>query len=106
MDLRMDVIFLAFVTIMCLWVSVKIFSCEERNKVYNKYALEVEDVKKYNQFCGWLTIGFGVVADVTILLTMVDNLWVNLIGMVLLIVEAFAVTKIYAKVEKKMMKKR
>ena len=94
-----------FVGIMCLYVGIKILCSEERTKVYNRFSIEVEDVKKYNQFCGWLTIGFGVVADITLLL--MGNLqgWWSLVCTILLILEAVAVVKIYAKAEKKMLKK-
>lgn len=101
-----NMVFISFVTIMCLYVGIKILSSEERNTVYNKRPIEVVDVKKYNQFCGWLTIGFGAVADLTILLMGSSTIWLNVLGTVLLIVEAFVVTKIYAKVEFKMLKKR
>ena len=96
----------AFVTIMCMYVGVKILCSEERNTFYNKRPNEVVDVKKYNRFCGLLTIGFGFVADLTILLMGSQILWLSILGTVLLLVEAFAVTKIYAKVEFKMLKKR
>lgn len=102
----MNTVFFAFVTIMCLYVGVKILSSEERNTVFNKRPIEVVDVKKYNRFCGWLTIGFGAVADLTILLMSSTNMWISVLGTLLLIVEAFAVVKIYEKVEFKMLKKR
>ena len=38
-----------FVGIMCLYVGIKILCSEERTKVYNRFSIEVEDVKKYNQ---------------------------------------------------------
>lgn len=102
----MNLILMTFIGVMCLYVGIKILSSEERNKVYNKRPIEVVDVKKYNQFCGWLTIGFGVAADLTILLLGDQSGWLNLLCTVLLVVEAIAVVKIYVKVEFKMLKKR
>jgi hypothetical protein len=95
-----------FVGVLCLYVGVKILSSEERTTVYNKRPIEVTDVKKYNRYCGFLTIGFGVVADLTI--AVMDSLsgWFSLLGTLLLIAEAFAVVKIYGEIEKKMLKKR
>lgn len=102
----MNMIMFVFIGVMCLYVGIKILSSEERNTVFNKRPIEVIDVKKYNQFCGWLTIGFGAVADLTIFL--MGNLtgWLSFLCTVLLIVEAIAVVKIYVKVEFKMLKKR
>lgn len=102
----MNMIMFVFIGVMCLYVGIKILSSEERNTVYNKRPIEVVDVKKYNQFCGWLTIGFGVVADLTIFLMGSLTGWLSLLCTVLLIVEAIAVVKIYVKVEFKMLKKR
>lgn len=102
----MDLFFVSFIVIMCGYVGVKILSSEERNKVYNKRPIEVVDVKKYNQFCGWLTIGFGVVGGLTVYVSGLFGGWVSTLGTVLLIVEAILVVKIYEKVEFKMLKKR
>lgn len=102
----MNMILFAFIGIMCLYVGIRILCSEERNKVYNKRPIEVVDVKKYNQFCGWLTIGFGVVADLTLLLLGNRTDWLSILCSVLLIVEAVIVVKIYVKVEFKMLKKR
>lgn len=102
----MNMVIFAFIGIMCMYVGVKILCSEERNKVYNKRPIEVVDVKKYNQFCGWLTIGFGVVADLTVFLMGSFTGWLSVLCSVLLILEAVAVVKIYNKVEFKMLKKR
>lgn len=102
----MNMMIFTFVGIMCLYVGIKILSSEERNKVYNKRPIEVVDVKKYNQFCGWLTIGFGVVADITIFFMGNYTGWLSIVCTVLLIVEAIVTVKIYEKVEFKMLKKR
>ena len=63
----MDLIIFLFVGAICFPAGMKILSSEERNKVFNRYHIEVEDVKKYNKACGWLVIGFGVVAELTML---------------------------------------
>lgn len=101
-----NMVIFAFVGIMCLYVGIKILSSEERTTVYNKRPIEVVDVKKYNQFCGWLTIGFGVVADLTIFLLGDANGWLSVLCTVLIIVEAMIVILVYEKVEAKMLKKR
>lgn len=95
-----------FIGIMCVYIGIRILSSEDRNKVYNKHSIQVEDVKKYNQFCGWLTIGFGIVASLTLLLLGSLQGWLSIISTVLVIAEAVAVVKIYAHQEKKMLKKR
>ena len=59
----MDFIIFLFVALMCFNVAVKIFNSEERNKVFNKRPIEVEDVKKYNRFCGTLVIVFCVAVE-------------------------------------------
>jgi len=102
----MDTILLVFVGIMCLWVGMKILSSEERNTVFNKRPIEVVDVKKYNQFCGWLVIGFGIAAEITLYcMCRTDGLLSGLFT-VILIAEALLVVVIYSKVEFKMLKKR
>ena len=102
----MDVILLAFVAVMCFSTGAKILSSEERNKVFNKFPIQVEDVKKYNKFCAKLVFGFGVVAVLTMFFTYLFGGWVSLVGTLLLIVEAYVTMKIYNKGEKKMLKKR
>lgn len=102
----MDMILLVFVGVMCLWVGMNILTSEERNKVFNKRPIEVVDVKKYNQFCGWLVIGFGVVAEITLYcMCKADGLLSGLFT-IILIAESFLVVVIYSKVEFKMLKKR
>ncbi len=102
----MDMILLVFVGAMCLWVGMKILNSEERNTVFNKRPIEVVDVKKYNKFCGWLVIGFGVAAEVTIYFMCSVEGWISGIFTILLIAEALLVVVIYNKVEFKMLKKR
>ncbi len=102
----MNLLIFAFVGIMCFYNGVKILCSEERNTIYNKRPIEVVDVKKYNKFCGWLTIIFGVVAEITIFFMGILPGWGSVLCTVLLIVEAVVVVKIYVKVEFKMLKKR
>lgn len=102
----MDLILLLFIGGTCAYVSAKILSSDERNKVFNKFPIQVEDVKKYNKFCAKLVIGFGVAAVVTMFCTYLIGGWVSLVGTLLLIVEAYVAMKIYNKGEKKMLKKR
>ena len=89
-----------------MYVGAKILSSEERNKVFNRFPIQVEDVKKYNRFCAALVIAFGVVAEITMFFAYAFGGWISLIGSLLLIVEAYITMKIYGKGEKKMLKKR
>ncbi len=102
----MDLVLFAFVGALCAYVAVKIFSSEERNKVFNKRPIEVVDVKKYNRFCGILVVAFGVAAEITVFfMSYVTGLW-SILFVLLLFVESFLVMVVYNKVEKKMLKKR
>lgn len=102
----MDTILLVFVGVLCLWVGMKTLTSEERNTVFNKRPIEVVDVKKYNQFCGWLVIGFGVAAEITIYGMCRAEGWLSGLFTIILIAEALLVVVIYSKVEFKMLKKR
>lgn len=101
----MDLILFIFVGVMCFSAGAKILSSEERNKVFNKYHLEVVDVKKYNKACGWLVIGFGVAAELTLYLGSIIQGWYSIFFTLALVVEAVIVMKIYRKIETKMTKK-
>lgn len=102
----MDFIVLLFIGAMCMYISGKILGSEERNKVFNKYPIQVENVKKYNQFCAALVIGFGVAAEITMLLMFLTTGLVRFLLTLILVAEAVIVMKIYNKGEKKMLKKR
>lgn len=102
----MDFIIFLFIAFMCINVAVKIFSCEDRNKVFNKRPIEVVDVKKYNKFCGSLVIVFGVAAEITLYIGSLLGGWMSLLCTLLLIGEAVLVMTVYNKVEIKMLKKR
>ncbi len=102
----MDLIIFLFIAFMCINVAVKIFSCEDRNKVFNKRPIEVVDVKKYNKFCGSLVIVFGVAAEITLYIGSLLGGWMGLLCTLLLIGEAVLVMTVYNKVEIKMLKKR
>ncbi len=102
----MDGILFIFVGIMCLYVAVKTFSSPERNKVFNKRPIDVVDVKKYNQFCGVLILGFGLVAELTIVAMTLTTGIVSTLCTVGIIVEAILVVYIYQKFELRFLKKR
>lgn len=102
----MDGILFIFVGIMCLYVAVKTFSSPERNKVFNKRPIDVVDVKKYNQFCGVLILGFGLVAELTIVAMTLTTGIVSTLCTVGIIVEAILVVYIYQKLELRFLKKR
>lgn len=95
-----------FIGCMCAYVSAKILSSEERNKVFNKFPIQVVDVKKYNKFCAALVAGFGVVAEITVFCSYLFSGLISILFTLLLIVEAVVVMKIYNKGEAKMLKKR
>ncbi len=101
----MSFIVLVFIGGTCMYVGAKILNSEERNKVFNKFPIQVEDVKKYNRFCAALVIGFGVVAELTTYFAYFTTGLVSMALTVLLVAEAFIVMKIYQKGEKKMLKK-
>ena len=78
---------------------------EEQSKVFTRYPIRVTDVKKYNQFCGKLMIGFGVAAELTLFAMSSSNGWVSVSFTLLIFVEAFILMRIYRKGEKKFLKK-
>lgn len=102
----MDLIIFLFIAFMCINVAIKIFNCEDRNKVFNKRPIEVVDVKKYNKFCGSLVIAFGVAAEITLYAGNLLGGWMSILCTLLLIGEAVLVMVIYNKIETKMLKKR
>ncbi|MCI9336807.1 MAG: hypothetical protein HFH93_04555 [Lachnospiraceae bacterium] len=102
----MDFIIFLFIGGTCVYVASKILSSEERNKVFNKFPIQVEDVKKYNKFCASLVIGFGVAAELTMIGGYALGGIFSLLSTVLLIAEAYITMKIYGRGEKKMLKKR
>ena len=100
----MDLILFIFIGGLCFSVAGKILSSEERNKVFTKYPIEVVDVKKYNKACGYLVIGFGVAAELTLFLGSLIQGWYSIFFTLALVVEAVIVMKIYNKIEAKMRK--
>lgn len=101
-----DGILFVFVGVMCLYVAAKTFSSPERNTVFNKRPIDVVDVKKYNKFCGWLILGFGIAADLTILAMSFTTGIASALCTVGVIVEAMIVVAVYNKFELKFLKKR
>lgn len=102
----MDGILFIFVGVMCLYVAIKTISSPERNKVFNKRPIDVVDVKKYNQFCGILIIGFGAAAELTIVAMTLTTGIVSALCTLGVIVEAILVVYIYQKCELRFLKKR
>lgn len=101
----MRFVLFVFIGCMCIYEGAKILACEERNKVFNKFPIQVEDVKKYNRFCAGLVIGFGVAAEFTMYFAYLLGGIVSFLSAIFLVVEAYIVMKIYQKGEKKMLKK-
>lgn len=102
----MDGVLFVFVGVMCLYVAIRTFSSPERNKVFNKRPIDVVDVKKYNQFCGGLIIGFGVAAEATIAVMMYTTGIFSTLCTIAIIAEALLVVYIYNKFELRFLKKR
>ena len=94
-----------FVGIMCTWTGAKTFWAEEQNKIFTKWPIRVTDVKKYNQFCGALIIGFTVVAEIIFILSSVFDGWIGTVIMLLIIPAAIVLMRIYRKGEQKFLKK-
>ncbi len=99
----MDTMIMVFVGVMCLMLGMRVFAAEEQNKIFVKYPLKVKDVKKYNQACGALIIGFGIVAELTLMLMVSTEGIVSTICTFAVIVEALLVMVIYRQIEKSMM---
>ncbi len=97
----MDTFILVFVGVMCLMLGVRVYNAEEQNKIFTKYPLIVSDVKKYNQACGALIIGFGVVAEITLFLMVCSEGLMSTLYTVGVILEAVLVMLIYRLIEKK-----
>lgn len=100
----MDFAIIVLVGVLCMYTGTKILSSEEQNKVFNRHHLEVTDVKKYNQYCGWLAIGFGVVASLTLYIGSLMNSWIGSLFTLALIGEAAVVLFLYGKIEAKLAK--
>lgn len=101
----MDTMIMVFVGVMCLMLGIRVFSAEEQNKIFVKYPIKVNDVKKYNQACGALIIGFGIVAELTMFLMVSFEGIASTICTLAVIVEALLVMVIYRQIEKRMIKK-
>lgn len=101
-----DGLIIVFVGVMCLYVGIKTISSPERNTVFNKRHIDVVDVKKYNQFCGGLILGFGFAAEATIVAMTLTKGVVSVLCTVGVVIEAILVTYIYGKFELRFLKKR
>lgn len=94
-----------FITVLCVSLGVRVFHAPKQAMIFTKNSLRLKDVKKYNRWCGSLIIGFGLVADVIILIfTSLGDLWGSLLPLGI-IVEAVLLMFLYSIVEKNMIKK-
>lgn len=100
----MDVILFVFIGTMCLMLGVRVFCSEEQNKIFTKFPIQVTDVKKYNQACGVLIIGFGVVAEITLFFMVTTEGLMSTLCTLAIIVEALFTMVIYRQIEKKFRK--
>ncbi len=102
----MDTIFMSFIGILCLMLSVKVYWAEEQTKVFNKRNLPLTDVKKYNHLCAALILGFGMAAEVTIYFMTVNGGIFSYLVTLAIIVEAVAVMLLYRVIENSLIQKR
>ena len=99
----MDVIIMVFVGAMCGITAIKIFQSEERNKIFNQRPIEV--VAPALQAHHWPHRPLHHL-EITICLSGIFGGIVTILGTIAIVLEAFAVMKIYNKIEIKMLKKR
>ena len=97
----MDEIVYLVIGFICIVQGARAYQCEEQTKIFSK---QLTDVKKYNQFCGTLFIGYGIVAMITLFGVKAMG-GMNLISTLMLVVEAFILMKIYNNGVKKYLKK-
>lgn len=102
----MDIIIFLVVGYLCISQGIKTYYMKEQNKVFSKYPLRVKDVKAYNQFCGKLMIGFGLVAEITLVGMLVTEGWISIVIGLCIIVESYILIKIYRKYEKNFIDKK
>ncbi|MBO5337314.1 MAG: hypothetical protein J6A94_09335 [Lachnospiraceae bacterium] len=100
----MEAILFAFIGAMCLMLGVRVFCAEEQNKIFTKYPIQVTDVKKYNQACGILIIGFGIVAEITLYFMISSEGLLSTLFTLGIIIEALITMVIYRQIEKKFRK--
>lgn len=97
----MDVFFYVLIGGICFVQGYNAYTCEKQTKLFNKRNLPLKDVKEYNHFCGKLVYGFGVAAVLTMILVPLIPYVGSILCTVVLIIEAYALTKIYSKNELK-----
>lgn len=102
----METILFVFIGVMCLMLGVRVFCAEDQNKIFVKYPIKVTDIKKYNQACGVLIIGFGVVAEITLYFMVFADGIISTLGTIGIVVEAILVMVIYRQIEKRLMQKK
>lgn len=101
----MDTLFVLFIGMMCLMMGVRVFFAEEQTKVFNKRNLPLTDVRKYNKLCGALILGFGVIAEITIIFMIGSGGTLASFVTIPIIVEVGIVVLIYNQIEKRMIRK-
>lgn len=102
----MDIVIMVIVAITCMSAAMSIFNAKERNTIFNKKPIEVTDVSAYNKRCGFLVLGFGAVAEITLVICFLFGSVTVALMPILLVVEAIFVIKIYEKIESKYIKKK
>ena len=101
----METILFVFIGMMCLMLGMRVYCAEDQNKVFTKVLLKVTDVKKYNQACGVLIIGFGVVAEITLYFMVALDGIASTLCTLGIIIEALITMVIYRQIEKRLIKK-
>ena len=97
----MESMLFVFIGVMCLMLGVKVFWAEEQNRIFTKQRLQLKDVRQYNQLCGGLIIGFGVVADLTVYYMVTTEGLLSALFTLVIIVESILTMVIYRLIEKK-----
>ncbi len=100
----MDVIFFMIIGGVCFVQGYNAYTCKEQTKVFNKINLPLKDVQEYNHFCGKLIYGFGIGALLIYTVMVFTPGWGDLVCAALLVLEAYALVKLYSKNEKKFIK--
>ena len=102
----MGIILFVVVGYLCISQGIKTYQMKDLNKVFSKYPIRVKDVKEYNQFCGKLMIGFGIVAEITLVAMLSTKGWVSVVIGLCIVLESVILMKIYRKREKDFIEKK
>jgi len=100
----MDIILFVVVGGICFYQGYTAYTSEKQNHIFTKLNLPLKDVKEYNHFCGKLIYGFGIVAMITFAVIASTDGLISILCMLLLLLEAYVLLRIYSKNEIKFIK--